>query len=480
MGREAPERDAPGRRAPGRLLSGLELKRRNLLLGAAATAATGGAVAAVAAAGTSRAPAAGLQQDLVSRDPKASTAARAVYRLLAGLEADARAGRRRGTLLGQHAEVHNERYNPEYGDHSGPKPPGYYYRKPQDITGKLPAFLELDLGPGYQQDSWGVGEPRDYSRAAWPAHREYWTYTNDVVDLAMGVWHGLPRKDDGSYNPSGTERLWNGTRTVLPANGGAPAGLVGMSFHQPWPGSPVKSYDQTLRRNAPSAKDPGWIDRVITPGTPEHAALLLDLSFLADHLGYLAAHDVPVLLRPYHEMNSLGGEQSFWWAGLEPRQYTALWELLYHYLVGSRGLHNLIFVWAPTAWDGVHGGEPWDFYPGAGYVDVVGVDDYSGSPDQPFDPAAWTSTWHRGLKDYGKPRILAESFHVPLGAAQRTTLDQSPWVLWTVWGDGLTAKNSPADVQQTYNDPKTITGGRQPGPAGVQWPALHDGSSEKE
>ncbi|MEU6894944.1 glycosyl hydrolase [Streptomyces sp. NPDC046557] len=428
------------------------------------------------AASTSRAPAPQLQKDLLSRDPKASKAAQAVYGLLAGLEADARAGRRRGTVIGQHAEVHNERYNPEYGDHNGPKPPGYYYRKPQDITGKLPAFLELDLGPGYQQEGWGVGEARTYSRATWPARRELWTYANDVVDLAMGVWRGLPRAADGSYNPTGTEQLWNGTKTSLPTNGGAPAGLVGMSFHQPWPGSPVKSYEQTMRRNSPAAKDPGWIGRLLTPGSTEHAALLLDLSFLADHLGYLAEYDVPVLLRPYHEMNSLGEEHGFWWAGLKPQQYVALWELMYHYLVGSRGLHNLVFVWAPSAWDGVHGSEPWDFYPGAEYVDVVGVDDYSGSPEHPFGKDDWTAKWHRELKDYGKPRILAESFHVPVNAIQRATLDHAPWVLWTVWGDGLTAKNSAADVQQTYNDPKVITGGRDTGPAGVTWSSLQQGA----
>ncbi|MCX4525863.1 MULTISPECIES: glycosyl hydrolase [unclassified Streptomyces] len=453
------------------------MKRRNVLIGAAATAAMGGTLAGVAAFSTSRPADKGLQKDLVSRDPRACDTARAVYKLLAALEADARAGHRRGTIIGQHAEVHNERYNPEYGDHNGPKVPGYYYRKPQDITGKLPGFLELDLGPGYQQGSWGVGEPRDYSRAAWPARQEFWAYTNDVVDLAMGVWHGLPRPADGSYNPTGTEKIWTGSKTVLPTNGGAPAGLVGMSFHQPWPGSPVKSFEHTMRGKSPAAKDPRWIDRVLTPGTTEHAALLLDLSFLADHLGYLAAHDVPVLLRPYHEMNAIDDERRFWWAGLEPEQFVKLWELLYHYLVGSRGLHNLIFVWAPTAWDGLHGVEPWDFYPGADYVDVVGVDDYSGSPEQPFGKGGWTSKWHRELKDYGKPRILAESFHVPLNAKQRTTLDDAPWVLWTVWGDGLTAKNSAKDVERTYNDPKTVIGGKETGPTGVSWPSLHEGTS---
>ncbi|MEU7280301.1 glycosyl hydrolase [Streptomyces sp. NPDC045431] len=446
------------------------MKRRTVLVGGAGAAGT---LAGVAAFSTSRAPAAKdlrPQSDLTGRDPAATPAARAVYGLLAALEADARAGRPRGTVIGQHVELHNERYNPRYGDHQGVKPAGYYYRKPRDITGELPGFVEVDLGPGYQEADWGVGEPRSYSRAAWPARRAHWTYTNDAVDLAMGVWHGLPRTPDGSYNRDGRERRWDGTRGALPHNGGAPAGLVGMSFHQPWPGSPVKSFDHTMRRASPAARDAGWIDRVITPGTAEHRALLLDLSFLADHLGYLAAHDVPVLLRPYHEMNALGGDRGFWWSGLRPEQYAALWRTLHDYLVGSRGLHNLIFVWAPSAWDGVHGSEPWDHFPGAEYVDVVGVDDYSGTPDQPFGPDSWTSRWHRDLARYGKPRVLAESFHVPLGVRRRDTLRDAPWVLWTVWGDGLTARNAPEDVKATYGAPSVLTGGSG-GP--VDWGALH-------
>ncbi|WP_330294492.1 glycoside hydrolase family 26 protein [Streptomyces sp. NBC_00503] len=427
--------------------------------------------------GTSRGPSgSGLQTDLVKRDPLATPTARAVYGLLAGLEADARAGRSRGTLIGQHVELHNELYNAQYGDHPGLKVAGYYYRKPQDISGKLPAFLEVDLGPGYQEEGWGVGEPRDYSRAAWPARREHWTYTNDAVDLALGVWRGLPRAADGSYNPGGTEQLWNGTKAALPGNGGKPAGFVGMSFHQPWPGSPVKSFEQTMRRNSPAAKDPKWIDRILKAGTDEHRALLLDLSFLADHLGYLARFGVPVLLRPYHEMNALGEERGFWWSGLEPEQYKALWRTLYDYLVGSRGLHHLIFVWAPSAWDGVHGSDPWDFYPGAEYVDVVGVDDYSGSPQQPFGKGPWTVKWHRDLEGYGKPRIIAESFHVPVNMAQRETLTQAPWVLWTVWGDGLTARNSEVDVKMTYDDVRVLTGGPVQRAPGVDWAGLQGSS----
>ncbi|MCX5384932.1 glycoside hydrolase family 26 protein [Streptomyces sp. NBC_00083] len=455
------------------------MRRRTAIFsgGAAVAAALGYAGIEASGAGskavTRPAP---VGRDLGRRDPAASPAARAVFAMLADLENDARAGRTTKTVIGQHVELHNELYNPDYGDYRGMKPPGYYYRKAWDITGKFPGFVEIDLGPGYGQQGWGVDRPRPYS-AAWPNHRKNWAYTDDAVDLAVGVWSGLPRAADGTYNTDGREPRSDGSASALPSNGGRPAGLVGMSFHQPWPGSPVKGYDETKRRNSPAVRDGDWIRRLLTPGTADHGALLHDLSFVADHLAYLAAHDVPVLFRPYHEMNA-GAQEGFWWSALAPDQYTRLWRTLYDYLVGTRNLHNLIFVWSPNAWDHIHGSEPWDYYPGEKYVDVVGVDDYSGSPQQPFDGGVWTKRWYDGLADYGKPRMMAESFHVPVNSAQPHTLDTTPWVLWTVWGQGLTQHNvtapqglnTPADVKATYNSPRTLTAG--PGGDGQRWLAL--------
>lgn len=402
--------------------------------------------------------------DLRERDPEATLAARQVYAMLAGLENSARHGRPSRTVIGQHVELHNERHNPNYGDYRGTKPPGYYYRKARDITGRLPGFVELDLGPGYGQPGWAVGQARSYSEA-WPSCRRYWGYVEDAVDLAVGVWAGLPRVADGSYRPSGTHReCASGAEVALPHNGGAPAGLVGFSFHQPYPGSPVKGFAQTLHRNSPAAEDPHWFARVVTPGSPEHRALLLDLRYLADHLGYLADRGVPVLLRPYHEMNTAPG-RGFWWAGQDPAAFRRLWRLTYDYLVHRRGLHNLIFVWAPNSWDGSYGREPGAYYPGGRYVDVVGVDDYSDTPAEPFGGGVWTEVWYRGLEKYRRPRIVAESFHVPLNAAQPRTLARTPWVLWTVWGQALSydnvsaprKKNTTNDVQQTYYSSRAIT-----------------------
>ncbi|MEU0942828.1 glycosyl hydrolase [Streptomyces canus] len=404
--------------------------------------------------------------ELRHRDPEATPAARRVYATLAGLENDARRGRPSRTLIGQHVELQNERYNAEYGDYRGTKQPGYYYRKARDITGKLPAFVELDLGPGYDQPGWAVGEARSYNRA-WPSCRRAWGYVEDAVDLAAGVWAGLPRADDGSYRFSGTHReCATGTEVSLPDNGGRPAGLVGFSFHQPYPGSPVKGFPQTRHRDSPAAKDPGWFGRVVTEGTTEHRALLHDLAFLADHLGYLAGRGVPVLLRPYHEMNTAPG-RGFWWAGQDPAAFHRLWRLTYDYLVNRRGLHNLIFVWSPNSWNGSYGRDPRPYYPGGRYVDVVGVDDYSDTPAEPFGGGGWTEVWYRGLEEYRRPRIVAESFHVPLNAHQPRTLSRTPWVLWTVWGQALTydnvseprGKNTAADVKHTYDSPKVIIGG---------------------
>ncbi|MGW3200870.1 glycoside hydrolase family 26 protein [Streptomyces sp. NPDC001118] len=459
------------------------MRRRTAIIGGG-TAVIGGFALAVEAlkspASTGGSP---VQEDrLALRDPRSSPAARSVYRMLVALENAARDGRPRRTVIGQHVELHNELYNPDYGDRHGTKPPGYYYRKARDISGRLPGFLEVDLGPGYEQPGWAVGRPRSYSLATWPSGRTAWSYTDDAVDLATGVWFGLPRASVGTYSPDGRDGRHHGSGSVLPDNGGGPAGLVGMSFHQPWPGSPVKGYRETLHENSPAVTDPGWIERVLTPGTTEHQALILDWSFLADHLGYLAEHDVPVLLRPYHEMNPAGGRPGFWWSGLPPERYQALWRTLYAYLVGSRGLHNLIFVWSPAVWDGVHGSEPGAYYPGTEYVDVVGVDDYSGGPDRPFGGGPWTKKWYDGLAAYGKPRVMAESFHVPLNAYQRRTLDVTPWVLWTVWGQALTqhnvsgpqGMNTPQDVRTTYGSPQILTGGHGPtGPDGWSWASLH-------
>jgi mannan endo-1,4-beta-mannosidase len=427
---------------------------------------------------------------LKARDPDASVDSQAVYQELVTLEADARARKPTKTILGEHIEAQNELYNPLYGDYNGTKPVGYYYQKVADLTGKLPGFVEGDLGPGYDEVGWGIGDPRWYDRAGWPSCRAKWTYTDAVTDLLFSVWNGYPRAHSGIYGASAPVQNCDGSTTVLPDNGSAPAGMVGMSFHEPYPGSRIKGYDETLCDNSPAAQDPGWFSRVVDykDDTPEYKSLLVDLSYLADHLEYFAADDVPVLLRPYHEMNTTGCGKTFWWAGQKPSDYVALWRITYNYLVTTRHLHNLLFVWAPVSWDGKTAQDPTAYYPGSKYVDVVAVDDYSDTPSSPKSDSGWTNNWYRALAVFDKPRMMAESYYMPINSLQSSTLRDSPWVIWSTWGDSLTDEGetgqsgpqSGVDAKLSYSaGDAVITGGGeaqgsrfdwwslQPGPAGT-------------
>jgi mannan endo-1,4-beta-mannosidase len=429
-----------------------------------------------------------ISPTLTARDPQASGNARAVYTHLVALENAARAGSAPRTILGQHVEAHNELNNPAYGDTGGTTYVGYYYNKVKAITGRLPGFVEIDLGPGYgSANGWGVFNTRWYDGGlGLPSGQKQWQYVDDAVDLAFDVWKGFPRAGDGTFNPDGTAVNVDSSVTVTAplANGGSAAGLVGMSFHQPYPGSSLKDYSRVLRQvsgqppapGAPVATittDQAWFDSVVNwpANSAQYQALLGDLRVLAAQLSYFAAYDVPVLLRPYHEMNST----AFWWGGRTPASYKTLWQIAYNYLVSTAGLHNLIFVWSPAAWTPGGADVPWDYYPGDQFVDIVAVDDYNARNSAPENPN-YTNVYHSGLVDYAKPRMLAETYQVPVKADGSNALIASPWVIWNVWGDGLTrtAINSNADVQATYYATGYVhTGGSGANGQNFDWGSVH-------
>ncbi|MFI1018778.1 glycoside hydrolase family 26 protein [Streptomyces sp. NPDC020965] len=470
--------------------------RRRTFLAASGTAPLAAMVpSASASASVNAAAAPPIAPKLTARDPQASRNAQAVYAHLVASENAARAGNTPMTIIGQHIEAQNELYNPRYGDTGGATHVGYYYNKARAITGRLPGFVEIDLGPGYGSgNGWGIATPRSYNQdLGLPSGQRQWRYVDDAIDLAFGIWKGLPRAEDGTYNHSGTMVGADGRLSAV-ANGGAAAGMVGVSFHQPYPGSSLKDFSQVLTQvtdqrpggieyypPATINTDQAWFDRVVdwAADTPQYRALLADLEILAANLSYFAAYDIPVLLRPYHEMNG----PWFWWGGKTPTSYKKLWSITYDYLVKTKGLHNLIFVWSPNAWTPNGTNVPWDYYPGAGRVDIVAVDDYNakyGSGVGTPENQNFTNIYYTGLVDYAKPRMLAETGYVPItapaGAAPATNaLTASPWVIWSVWGDRLTASNSNADVKATYYATSQVwTGGSGTGYGqNFNWGSIH-------
>lgn len=88
---------------------------------------------------------------------------------------------------------------------------------------------------------------------------------------------------------------------------------------------------------------------------------------------------IPVVFRPYHEMN--GGW--FWW-GAGNCTVTA-YKMLYQDLVTllkQNGVHNLLYAYSPNTLN--TSTEYTLFYPGDEYVDILGIDIYNHSGDETF------------------------------------------------------------------------------------------------
>jgi mannan endo-1,4-beta-mannosidase len=93
-----------------------------------------------------------------------------------------------------------------------------------------------------------------------------------------------------------------------------------------------------------------------------------ELDRLADGLQELKNAGVVVLWRPFHEMNG----DWFWWCGKEPDSFIRVWRHMFDYFTKTKGLDNLLWVYAPN-----HGDKTAAYYPGDDYVDLIGLDAYT-------------------------------------------------------------------------------------------------------
>jgi len=185
----------------------------------------------------------------------------------------------------------------------------------------------------------------------------------------------------------------------------------------------------------------GDVMAALTEGTEEHEWLLDKLAWMADRLEALYEADVPVLWRPYHEMD--GGW--FWWSNAGPEGLIGLWKQQYEYFVEERGLDNLIWVWSRSH-------EPKaGWYPGDGFVDITGTDTYR----DVYDDLDWEVHYDRLLEVADeKPAALAECDELPDPDDVR---ERHPFV-WTLPWHGTMIRFNDADhIQYVYDHDYTIT-----------------------
>ena len=248
----------------------------------------------------------------------------------------------------------------------------------------------------------------------------------------------------------GTDFIWNGTedpgpRIVAEAIRRHQAGhIVTLMWHAGRPQDEAPFGWSTSIQGELTAAE--W-RALVTPGTELHRRWERQVDVVAGYLAQLRDAHVPVLWRPYHEMNGVW----FWW-GDKPgtRGYRALYRMLWDRLVNVHHLDNLLWVWNANAPRDIPKDEarPYaDFWPGAAYVDVLATDVYN------FDYETRDYASLLRLAN-GKPVALGEVGELP----KPEILDAEPlWSWFMVWSSWLETHNTPERVKAVYAYPRTTT-----------------------
>ncbi len=115
-------------------------------------------------------------------------------------------------------------------------------------------------------------------------------------------------------------------------------GIVTMQLH--WVHSSNPNGSACLGRYGPKeASEPFDFASTLKPGRKVHKELMRHLKGRADFLEQLADARVPVLWRPFHEID----RGRFWWTDPKAPEHTGhLWRAMLNYFVRKRKLHNLI------------------------------------------------------------------------------------------------------------------------------------------
>ncbi|MCX6972178.1 MAG: glycosyl hydrolase [Verrucomicrobia bacterium] len=212
--------------------------------------------------------------------------------------------------------------------------------------------------------------------------------------------------------------------------------IITLMWHGPTPdcGDCAGDHDLWHQGKYPEEK---W-QEVITPGTEFFRQWEAQVDRVAAYLKLLADADVPVLWRPYHEMN--GGW--FWWGHRTTPGfgYARLWRNLFNRLTVTHGLNNLLWVWnpnAPRVTAGDEAGPYADYYPGGDVVDVLATDIYHND---------YRDSHATDLLALAEGRLIAlgEVGHLPSPDYLARHPDWS-WVM--PWGGLLFRFNSPDFIQ---------------------------------
>jgi mannan endo-1,4-beta-mannosidase len=282
------------------------------------------------------------------------------------------------------------------GHHNGPNSPMKYTNAVEEMTGKVPVVWGSDFSFRFKNNN-----PDSVRNAMVDKAIELY----DKGHIITLMWHAC-FPSDGDFCDGG-ESIWI------------------------W---------------EPGVPDEQW-DSLITPGTKLNQQWRDQVDNVARHLKKLQKAGVPVLWRPYHEMNGIW----FWWCNERGEEgFVKLWKMMYDRLVNHHKLNNLIWVWNPNAPRDTPGDEAYAydlFFPGLEYVDVLAADVYHNDYKQ---------SHHDDLLKLAEGKVIALG-EVGKMPTPEIIHEQPQWTWFMGWANWLYKANSPDSVKALYNDPRVIT-----------------------
>jgi len=180
---------------------------------------------------------------------------------------------------------------------------------------------------------------------------------------------------------------------------------------------------------------------ILTPGTNLYKRWCAQVDSIAVYLKKLQEAHVPILWRPYHEMNG----DWFWWGGHRGEYGTVkLYHQIFDRLVNHHKLNNLIWVWSVDRPNNpeMHFS---NYFPGTEYLDIFSLDVYRRDFNQSYyDSLIFLSK--------GKPLILGEVGSPP---TLETLASQPKWTLYVIWA-GMVRNTFKQQYKILVNDPRIL------------------------
>jgi len=180
---------------------------------------------------------------------------------------------------------------------------------------------------------------------------------------------------------------------------------------------------------------------ILTPGTVLYNRWCAQVDSVALYLKKLQEAKVPILWRPYHEMNG----SWFWWGGRTGEYSTLrLYKQLFDRLVSHHGLKNLVWIWSvdrPSKPEQYYS----QYFPGTEYFDIASLDVYGNDFNQMYYDSL-------AILAEGKPLVLGEVGIPPT----LDILDNQPnWGLYVTWA-GMVRNTLKKEYNLLMSDPRVL------------------------